>query len=216
MEQTELSINFQPANKGAKDQGTTPRFTVDGKLSVDIKFDAAIADDILWHEGAHVYLFHLAYPPIWPTKISEPLGPPLDVVNEYLATKLEIDRRYRTKEERTAVLRERLGRALMPLPIRPHEAHPGSGRFAVAAAIYGAVAKQWTTTLTHEASEHLARAPAKLNAMYWSAVDAIRQAPAIPFGSSRLTNESVETIKLLISASFNKVYGGAYTIRFTP
>ena len=216
MEQTDLVVNFQPVSKGTKDQGTTPSYTSDGKLSVNIAYDPAMDGDILWHEGAHAYLFHLGYPPVWPTPRTHSIGMPLDVINEYVATKLEVDRRYETQSERTEVLRHRLDNALKPLPMRPHQPHPGSGSLAVAAAIYGEVARQWTVDLALEANQHLAKTPPKLNTMYWAAVETIRQAPAIPFGSARLTDANITAIKSLISTSFAKIYGEAYAVRFEP
>lgn len=217
MEQTELSsIKFEPIDRAL---GTTAVPAEDGKLRVTIKFDPARADEILWHEGAHVYLFHLGYPVGRIEPISDPgiLGGGVDFVNEYLATKLEIDRRYATRDEKVAELRHRLGLALRPLPIRGLQTpQPGAGELAVMAAISATAARQWTSDLALEAAEKFPKSATKINAMYWDVSDAIRQAPSIPFGSPRLANGTVEAIKSLVLTSFNRVYGSAYTFRFTP
>ncbi len=217
MNPTELSsINFEPINAAL---GTTPSLTEDGKVRIDIKFNPVMPDEILWHEGAHVYLFHLGYPPCWFGRISEPglLGQPLEFVNEYLATRLEIDRRYGTQRERVAVLRERLNHALVRLPMRElHTPQPGAGELAVSAAMCATIARQWTSTLALEAAEKFARTTTQINAIYWNVTAAIQHVPSIPFGSPRLANETVEAIKSLVSTSFNMVYGGTYTIRFAP
>lgn len=215
IEQTGLSsINFESVDLPL---GTIPSLTEDRKLRITIKFDPAMADEILWHEGAHVYLFHLGYPPCWfsPTSESE-LMAPVDFVNEYLATKLEVDRRFSTRDERLVVVRERLGQALKRLPLRPATPQPGAGKLAISAAMCAEIARQWTSTVALEAAEMVAKTAPKISAIYWAVSDAIQRAPQIPFGSPRLTNETVEAIKTLVDASFNRVYGGTYSIRFAP
>lgn len=153
------------------------------------------------------------------TEYREPglLGQPLEFVNEYLATRLEVDRRYGTQQEKVAELRERLSHALVRLPVRDlHTPQPGAGELAVSAAMCVTIARQWTSTLALEAAEKFAKTTAKINTIYWNVTAAIQQAPVIAFGSLRLANETVEAIKSLVSASFDSVYRGTYTIRFKP
>jgi hypothetical protein len=215
IEQTELAgITFEPIGRAL---GTiaTPE---NGKLRITVKFDPARAEEIIWHEGAHVYLFHLGYPAGHIEQTADPgiLGQPIDFVNEYLANKLEIDRRYRTTDEKVAELRHRLNVALRPLPIRGlHEPQKSAGELAVMAAISATVARQWTSALALEAAEKFTKTLSKISAIYSNVTDAIQQAPSIPFGSGRLTAQTVEAIKSLVSASFNRVYGDSYSIKFT-
>lgn len=215
MEQTELSsINFEPIDRPL---GTIPSLDENGKVRITIKFDPRMADEILWHEGAHVYLFHLGYPPCWfsPTSESELLAP-VDFVNEYLANKLEIDRRFATQQERLAVVRHRLDQALNRLPARFTAPQPGAGKLAISASMCAEIARQWTSTVPLEVAEIFERTPPKIRTIYWTVSDAIKRAPQIPFGSPRLTNETVEAIKALVSTSFSRVYGDSCSIRFTP
>jgi len=215
IEQTELSgISFEPIDRPL---GTIPNLDENGRVHVTVRFDPAMADEILWHEGAHVYLFHLGYPPCWfsPTPGPE-LFAPVDFVNEYLANKLEIDRRFPTQQERLAAVRQRLLLALERLPIRPMKAFPGVEKLAISAAMCAEIARQWTSTVALEVAEMFERTPPKVKAVYWTVSDALKRAPPIAFGSPRLTTEDVETIKELMSTSFRRVYEDKYSIRFTP
>jgi hypothetical protein len=211
MEQTQLSsITFVSSTEVC---GTIPRLE-GGQLRVEVKCDPAMTQVILWHEGAHVYLFHLGYPPCQFQGKSY-LLPPVDFVAEYLATKLELERRYRTQPERERELRQRLDQSLLPLPIRGLQlAQPGVGRTAISAAICAAISQDWTNPLSKEIEKTMECTIDELKTIYKSAVAAFQQTPSIPFGSSRLTNDTVQTIKSILSTSFNEVYNGACTIQF--
>jgi len=214
MEHTELSsITFVPSTKVC---GTIPRLE-EGCLHVEVKCNPAMEQIILWHEGAHVYLFHLGYPPCQFQEKGKSylLGHPVDFVAEYLATKLELERRYSTQSEREKELRQRLDHALLPIPIRGlHVPQPGAGKLAISAAMCTVISQQWTNTLTDEAEKTIAGTIDELKAVYKSVVAALQQTPSISFGSSRLTNETVQKIKAVLSASFNEVYRGVCTIQF--
>jgi hypothetical protein len=176
-----------------------------------------MGDEIVWHEGAHVYLFDRGYPPGWFDMTPDPLlGRPVDFVNEFLATKLEIDRRFGTEQEKLAVVRERMNQALDRLPARSTTAQPGAGKLPISAALCAEIARPWTSTLALEAAELFERTVPKLKAIYWTVSDAIKQAPPITFGSPRLTNNTVEAVKTLVFTYFTRVYGDARPIRFTP
>lgn len=213
MERTELaSITFAASTQVC---GTIPRLEA-GRLHVEVKCDPAMAQVILWHEGAHVYLFHLGYPPCRFQEKRKPyLLPPVDFVAEYLATKLELERRYGTHPEREHELRQRLDHALLPLPIRGlHVPQPGAGKAAISAAICAAISQQWTKPLTEEVEKTMAGTVDELKTIFRSAVAAFQQTPSISFGSPRLTSQTVQTIKNILSTSFNEVYNGTCTIQF--
>jgi hypothetical protein len=215
MEQTELAaITFEANNEVC---GTVPSLNAAGKVQVVVKCNPAMSDEIVWHEGAHVYLFDRGYPPAWFDLAPNPLlGTPVDFVNEFLATKLEIDRRFGTKQERLVVVRERMGHALDRLPARSTTPQLGAGKLAISAAMCAEIARQWTSTVALEAAEIFEKTPPKIRAIYWTVSDTIKQVPQITFGSPRLRNETVETIKALVSTAFNRVYGDRHPIRFTP
>jgi hypothetical protein len=215
LEQTELAaITFEENNQVC---GTLPSLNAAGKLQVVIKCRSAVGDDIVWHEGAHVYLFDRRYPPGWFDMTPDPLlGSPVDFVNEYLATKLEIERRFPTQQERLAVVRDRMDRALERLLPRTMAPQAGAGKLPISAAMCAGIARPWTSSLALEAAERFERTSPKLKTIYWAVSDAIKQTPPIAFGSPRLSDQTVETIKALVSASFHRVYGDARPIQFTP
>lgn len=213
MEQTDLPITFVPS---AEVCGTIPRLEK-GCLHVEVKCNPEMDQVILWHEGAHVYLFHLGYPPCQFQEKTKPyLLPPVDFVAEYLATKLELEHHYNTQPDREHELEQRLHHALRPLPIRGLQSpQPGAGRMAISAAICAVISQQWALTpLMNEIEATMTVTVDELKTIYKSAVAAFQQTPSISFGSSKLTNETIQTIKAILSKSFNEVYNGACSIQF--
>lgn len=210
MEQTDLSITFVPS---AEVCGTIPRVE-NARLHVEVKCSPAMDQVILWHEGAHVYLFHLGYPPCrFQEKTRPDLLSPVDFVAQYLATKLELERHYNTQPDREHELEQRLHHALQPLPIRELHSPPGVGRIAILAAICAVISQQWTVTpLFDEIEATMTVTIDELKTIYKSAVAAFQQTPSISFGSSKLTAETVQTIKAIVSKAFNEVYNGTCTI----
>lgn len=215
MEETELAaITFEANNQVC---GTVPSLNAAGRVQVVVKCSPAMGDEIVWHEGAHVYLFDRGYPPGWFDMTPDPLlGSPVDFVNEFLATKLEIDRRFGTKQERLAVVRQRMDHALDRLPARSTPPQFGAGKLAISAAMCAEIARPWTSAPALEAAELFEKTVPKLKAIYWTVSDAIKQAPPITFGSPRLATENIEAIKALVATSFSRVYGDKRTIRFRP
>jgi hypothetical protein len=82
---------------------TIPRIA-GGRLQIEVRGDSSSQKAILlFHEGAHVYLFYVGYPASR-TRINgmipELTGPPVDFLAEHYALKLELEKRFNLQNER--------------------------------------------------------------------------------------------------------------------
>jgi len=107
-------------------------------MSIEVRgrFDP---EPIVFHEGAHAYLFSIGYPAadsINDGKIPEFIGPPVDFLAEHYVLKLELEKRFADQTQRLKELLGRCNDAISPLPISGD--HPamqtGSGQLALQAA----------------------------------------------------------------------------------
>jgi hypothetical protein len=143
IDQPESSLTFTETCEIPR---TIPRL-VNGRLHIEVRGNSSHHKTILFHEGAHVYLFHLAYPASR-TRIGETVpkltGRPVDFLAEHYVLRLELEKRFNTQHERLNELRDRSNDAIVRVPIQgKHQLQPGSGQLAMQAAVCAHLLNEW-------------------------------------------------------------------------
>ena len=212
---TELaSISFAASNDVC---GTIPRLRRDNRLEIEVRCNPSKVDDILFHEGAHVYLFHLKYPPCRFISITgtDFFTMPIDFVAEFYATKLELQRRYQSTSSRIRELGRRLENATTRIPLQAVDYAPqrGAGDIAIQAAFCSYLCDEWSLLELRRNSESImAGALHKVRNAYTEVINALRQIPHLP--DDRSFNDSeIQAIVAVLQASFDRLYDGIWRIQ---
>lgn len=215
IDQSKFDITF---TEDSRKPLTTARL-VDGRLHVYVSGDPSEDKIILYHEGAHVYLFHLGYPPSR-TRINgtipELTGSPVDFLAEHYAQRLELEKRFDSKSERLDKLRGRLNDAIAPVPIqRDHQLRPGDGQLAMRAAVCVHLLAEWGALAEAKQTDNIMKASfSDLAAIYDQVLSALQQAPPLPKQSQKFSSYEISKIKSVLASSISNIYRGSSTFEF--
>lgn len=193
---------------------------VDGRLQVEVRGDSSDRATIVFHEGAHVYLFHIGYPPAPRTIINTTIpmltGPPVDFLAEHYAQNLELGIRFNLQSERLNELRDRLNDALARLPIRGyHHPQPGSGVLPMKIASCAQLLSEWNATAdVRQANVLMDASFGDHIAIYHRVLESLHQAPPLPPQSQRFTNAEVLHIKAIMTSAIDDIYKGSCMLEF--
>jgi hypothetical protein len=212
---SELDLAFTEASEVPH---TIPQL-VNGRLRVEVR-GRPDREAVVFHEGAHVYLFHIGYPAAEPAndgKIPEFMLPPVDFLAEHYVLKLELEKRFSNQTERLEELRGRCNDAISHLPILGEhpEMQPGSGQLALQAAACLDLLTEWGAGAdATQASKIVNASFNELIAIYNEALSAYQHAPRIPLQSRKFSRDEVERIKSILTSAASSVYQGHFTFKF--
>jgi hypothetical protein len=218
IDQPQFEVTFTEASGTPE---TIPRLAGD-RLQIEVIGDSSSQREVLlFHEGAHVYLFHLGYPASR-TRINgvipELTGPPVDFLSEHYALKLELEKRFDLQNERVNELRGMLNDALARLPIREDRTNylqPGSGILPMKVASAVLLLTQWDSTTEVRQSNVLMNASfSDLIAIYRTVLSTLQQAPPLPQYSQKFTNSQVLHIKTILTSAVNDIFGSSCVLEF--
>lgn len=197
---------------------TIPRL-VDGRLHIEVRGNSSHHKTILFHEGAHVYLFHLAYPASR-TRINETVpkltGRPVDFLAEHYVLRLELERRFNTQHERLNELRDRSNGAIARVPILgEHQLQPGSGQLAMQAAVCAHLLNEWDAVAEARQTSTLMKASfGDVTAIYDHVLSALQKAPPLPQRPGKFASAEVSDIKRILTFAIKSIYGDSCTLEF--
>lgn len=212
---SELDLTFTEASEVPH---TIPQL-VNGRLRVEVR-GRADPEAVVFHEGAHVYLFHIGYPAAEPAndgKIPEFMRPPVDFLAEHYVLKLELEKRFSNQTQRLEELRGRCNDAISHLPILGEhpEMQSGSGQLALQAAVCANLLNEWGATVdAAQASKIVNASFNELISIYNEARTAYQHAPPIPPQSRKFTRDEVKRIKSILTSAASTVYQGHFTFKF--
>ncbi|MGA2460284.1 MAG: hypothetical protein ABSF82_02570 [Candidatus Bathyarchaeia archaeon] len=215
IDQAEFSLTFVEATEIPH---TIPR-PVDGQVHIEVRGDPSLDMVILFHEGAHVFLFHLGYPPS-KTRINgavpELTGNPVDFLAEYYALRLELEKRFHSKTDRLEELRGRWNDSIAPVPIRgDHQLRPGDGQLAIHAAVCAHLLTEWGALAEAKQTDMIMKASfSDLAAIYSQVLSVLQQAPPLPQQSQKFSSYEVSKIKSVLASSINSIYRGSCMLEF--
>jgi hypothetical protein len=200
---------------------TIPRY-VGGRLHIEVR--GSLSNDretLLFHEGAHVFLFHIGYPASR-TQITgvipELTGPPVDFLSEHYALILELGKRFNLQNERVSELRARLNDALSRLPIREDRTHylqPRSGILPMKIASAVQLMTEWGCTAdTMQANALMNASFNALITIYRIVLSTLNQAPPLPEPSCEFTNSQTRYIKTILASAVSSIYGNSCALQF--
>jgi hypothetical protein len=155
-----------------------------GLLHVKIVYSTRDHDALVYHEGAHVYLFHLGYPPAQMRRI--------DFINEYYACKLEPQKRFDDDARKLDELIGDLGTKRIELEV-----------------LLGPVGQAIATKLREYWG--LGKKPSSYASIFGETYDCLERAPnppELPGQAMSFTEDEKGEIRQLLGESFPRVYAG--------
>lgn len=197
---------------------TIPRL-VNGRLQIEVRGNPYHHRTILFHEGAHVYLFHLGYPASR-TRINgtvpKLIGEPVDFLAEHYVLRLELGKRFGAQEERLNELRGRSNGTIARVPILgEHELQSGSGQLAMQAAVCAYLLNEWGAIgKVIQISAIMKASFSDLTAIYDHVLSALQQAPRLPQYPYRFATVEVSDIKRILTSAINSLYRGSCALEF--
>jgi hypothetical protein len=218
IDQSEFDLTFTEAPSNPQ---TIPSLT-GGRLQIEVRGDSSSERTVLlFHEGAHVYLFHIGYPASRTrinTTIPELTGPPVDFLSEHYALRLELEKRFNLRNDPLNELRGRLNDALSRLPIREDRTHhlqPSSGILLMKIASTVQLMSEWRCPGDKIQANALMKASfGELIAIYRVALSTINQAPPLPQASRKFTSSEVLHIKTILTSAVSNIYGETCALEF--
>lgn len=190
---------------------------------MEVRCDPSLERVILWHEGAHVYLFFAGYPASTFRQSAMPniqrsrlLGQPVDFIAEYYAMKLELEKGFSSNNERVSEIARRLDDATSRVPIRGSRmnAQPGAGQLALQAAVCIPNAREYNLPVAREAETIMNGSLPEVKTIYDQATAALQQAPSLPAEGHKFTGSEISKIKQLLEGPWNNIYRDVYNIQF--
>jgi len=214
IDQPEFGLTFTETYENPQ---TIPRLT-NSRLHAEVRGKSSDREAILFHEGAHVYLFHLGYPAsrtIINGTVPELTGRPMDFLAEHYVLKLELKRRFNTQEERMNELRGRSNDAIARIPIvGEHQLQPGSGQLAMQAAVCADLLNEWNALAEARQISTIMKASfSELTAIYHHVLLAIQQAPPLP-QQRKFDSAEVSHIKMILGSAISTIYKDFCTLEF--
>jgi hypothetical protein len=210
LNETKVKLKFVPDNSSYAI--TIPKRGLFRGVRLEIRADPSHSYDIIWHEGAHVHLHCVGYPAIALRVKSQYVHTFLkyvsDLVDEYYADKLELEKKGKTTSEKITQLWTQFDTAL-----KCQADLLGVEVSAIQSAIAVRLLEDYDNNLAAKANQQISQGWDTFQRKTAAALAIIRQTPPIPpTPSSKFTKSEVALIRQLVKESCETVYDGTCTL----